>query len=127
VRNSAIAKMTTQAGRRIVVIAAIVSCLIIAAIAGIATGGKSIAEVWYQWDANSLVGLQSLVEKRIDPDPEDPTLYFDVVLPVLEQPFWLAVLVVLLLLDLLPLALVLKAGARALPAPPDEREPPVVR
>jgi len=93
---------------RIVVAAMLFGSFFLAGVAHFATGGKSIAEVWYQWNANSLVGLQSLVEKRLDPNPEDPTLYFDVVLPILELPFGLAVLVVLLLLDIVPLLVILR-------------------
>lgn len=55
------------------------------------TAGRSIGAIWASIHSNSLVGLQSLVEKRLDPDPEAPTLYFDYVLPVLETPFWLTV------------------------------------
>lgn len=58
------------------------------------TGGKSIAEVWASIDANSLVGLQSFVEKTLDPNPEDPTLYFDIVLPLLNLPMWLTVAII---------------------------------
>jgi len=50
--------------------------------------GFAIADFWAMIDRNSLVGLQALVEKRLDPDPEDPTLYFDVVLPILNFPLW---------------------------------------
>jgi hypothetical protein len=67
--------------------------LLVAAVAGVGahlgTGGESIAEAWYSVSPNSLVGLQSLVEKRLDPNPEEPTIYFDYVLPVLELPIWL--------------------------------------
>jgi hypothetical protein len=67
--------------------------LVVAAAAAIGvhfgSGGISIAEVWARIDANSLVGLQGLVEQRLDPDPEDPTLYFDYVLPALNASFWL--------------------------------------
>ena len=66
--------------------------LVIAAVASLGvhfgTGGAAIGEVWSKIDANSLVGLQSFVEKRLDPNPEEPTLYFDVVLPALEMSFW---------------------------------------
>ena len=57
------------------------------------TGGISIAEVWASIDANSLVGFQGLVEQRLDPNPEDPVLYFDYVLPALNGSFWLTVAV----------------------------------
>ena len=71
--------------------------LVVAAAAAIGvhfgTGGLSIAEVWVTIDANSLVGLQGLVEQRLDPNPDDPVLYFDYVLPVLNSSFWLTVAV----------------------------------
>ena len=50
--------------------------------------GYSIADAWASVDRNSLVGLQSLVEKSLDPNPDDPTLYFDIVLPILGFPLW---------------------------------------
>ncbi len=81
---------------------------IIAAVVHFVVDGKSTAEAWYQWDANSLVGLQALVEKRLDPNPEDPTLYFDVVLPILQQPLSLTVFVVLLVLDIIPLLILVR-------------------
>ena len=86
--------------------------LLIAVVVYFLSSGKSVAETWYDIDANSLVGLQALVEQRLDPNPEDPTLYFDVVLPVIETPAWLAVLVLLMVLDALPMALVLRAARR---------------
>lgn len=82
----------------------------------IVAGGRSIAEVWFKIDANSLVGLQAFVEQRVDPDKEDPTLYFDYVLPMLEQPAWLGAIVLLTLFDglrLLAGGLTVR-GARAL-------------
>ena len=109
-------------GGRIIVVATLIGNLIIAGIAHFVTGGKSIAEVWYQWDANSLVGLQALVEKKLDPNPEDPTIYFDVVLPILDLPFALAVLVIVLLFDIVPLIVVtrrLKRSRSALNGPID--------
>ncbi len=45
--------------------------------------GPSIARIWSQIHANSLVGLQGLVDRNLDPDPGDPTVWFDVFLPVL--------------------------------------------
>ena len=86
--------------------------LLIAVVVYFLSGGKSVAETWYEIDANSLVGLQALVEQRLDPNPEDPMLYWDVVFPVLNAPAWLAVLVLLMVLDALPLALVLRAARR---------------
>ncbi|MBL28983.1 MAG: hypothetical protein CMM50_15690 [Rhodospirillaceae bacterium] len=67
--------------------------LIVAAIAALGAHvlndqGYAIADAWASIDRNSLVGLQSLVEKSLDPNPDDPTLYFDVVLPILEFPLW---------------------------------------
>lgn len=58
------------------------------------SGGSSIAEAWAAIDANSLVGLQSFVEQSLDPNPENPTLYFDIVLPLLNLPMWLTVAVI---------------------------------
>jgi ribose/xylose/arabinose/galactoside ABC-type transport system permease subunit len=94
--------------KRIAVIAMLAMNLVIAGVAYALTNGGTIAEAWYAWDANSLVGLQALVEQKIDPDPEDPTWFFDYVLPVLEMPFWLAVLVVIMILDAVPLLLLLR-------------------
>jgi hypothetical protein len=107
-----------KAPRRIVLLAALLANFAIAGVIAALAGGKSVAETWFVLDANSLVGLQALVEQRLDPNPEDPTLYFDVVLPVLETPLWLAVLVVLVVLDLVPLALVMRRVGRR---PPVER------
>ncbi len=68
--------------------------LLLAAVAALGahlgTDGQSIAEAWYEVSPNSLVGLQALIEKRLDPNPEDPTLYFDYVLPLMELPIWLS-------------------------------------
>ena len=108
------------APRRIVLLAALLANLAIAGAVAALAGGKSVAETWFALDANSLVGLQALVEQRLDPNPADPTVYFDVVLPVLETPLWLAVLVVLVVLDLVPLALVMRRAGR-------RREPTVKR
>lgn len=82
----------------------------------VVAGGRSIAEVWFKVDANSLVGLQAFVEQRVDPDKEDPTLYFDYVLPMLEQPVWLGAIVALTLFDGLRLLAggLTARGARAL-------------
>ena len=64
-------------------------------------GGHQIAEVWAGIDRNSLVGLQSFVEQTVDPDKEDPTLYFDYVLPTIELPVWFGAIVLLTLFDLI--------------------------
>lgn len=72
----------------------------------LAVGNRTAAEVWYRADANSLVGLQAFVEQRLDPDPLDPTLYFDYVLPVIELPAWVAAIVLLTLFDASRLAAV---------------------
>ncbi len=73
-------------------------CFVVAAVGALGghfgTAGKSIAEVWARADANSLVGLQATVEQRLDPNPEEPTLYFDIVLPVLQLPLWLSLFVI---------------------------------
>jgi len=71
---------------------------VVAAAIHFGRGGTSIAEEWARIDANSLVGLQALVEKRLDPNPDDPTIYFDYVLPALELPLWLSLAVVFLAL-----------------------------
>ena len=71
-----------------------------------AVGNRTAAEVWYRADANSLVGLQAFVEQKLDPDPLDPTLYFDYVLPVVELPAWVAAIVLLTLFDSLRLGAV---------------------
>jgi hypothetical protein len=94
-----------RGGKRLIVLAALLGNLVLAAVLYAVFGNQSVAEVWYKVDANSLVGLQALVEKRLDPNPDDPTLYFDVVLPLIETPLWLAALVVTCVLDLVPLAL----------------------
>ena len=62
------------------------------------THGASIGEIWAGMDRNSLVGFQALIEKRLDPNPEDPTVYFDYVLPVLEIPFWMGLAIIALVL-----------------------------
>jgi len=95
-----------RGGKRLFLAAALIGNLVVAGVVYAVVGNRSIAETWYQVDANSLVGLQALVEKRLDPNPEEPTLYFDVVLPVIESPLWLAALVVLTVLDLVPIALI---------------------
>ena len=69
------------------------------------TQARAIADYWYAIDANSLVGLQALVEQRLDPDPDDPTLYFDVVLPLLELSLWLVVACIAALAGVLALIL----------------------
>lgn len=97
------------AGRRVFLRLAI--CNLLAGLAVLAlAGGRKTAEIWYKADANSLVGLQAFVEQRIDPD-----LYFDVVLPVVELPAWLAAMVLLTLFDALRLG-VAAAAACALAA-----------
>jgi len=55
-----------------------------AAVLLIRDAGQSAGELWASIDANSLVGLGSLIENRIDPD-----LWVDVVLPALTWPAWL--------------------------------------
>ena len=86
--------------------------LLLAGVVYVISGG-ALAETWAAFDRNSLVGLQALVEQRLDPNPEDPQLFFDVVLPVLESPTWLVALVVLLVMDALPLALLLRVMRRS--------------
>ena len=50
--------------------------------------GKSIAEHWYRIDSNSLIGLQSFIERWVDPNPDAPTFYFNFILPVLSCSLW---------------------------------------
>ena len=70
---------------------------------GAATGGGyrliSGGELWFQFDGNSLVGFQALIEKKIV-----PWLWSDVVLPVLRGPAWA--------IPLVPAALLLVLGRR---------------
>lgn len=86
--------------------------LLLAGVVYVISGGASLAETWASFDRNSLVGLQALVEQRLDPNPEDPQFFFGVVLPVLESPTWLVALVVLLVMDALPLVLLLRLVRR---------------
>ena len=57
--------------------------LIVTAILLARDASQPAAQLWASFDPNSLVGLQSLVEKQIDPD-----LWFNRVLPVLTWPAW---------------------------------------
>jgi hypothetical protein len=86
--------------------------LMLAGVVYVVSGGASLAEVWAEFDRNSLVGLQALVEQRLDPNPEDPQLFFDVVLPILESPVWLVALVALLVMDALPIVVMLRMMRR---------------
>lgn len=99
-----------RGGKRLIVTAALLGNLVLAGALYAVFANQSVAETWYRIDANSLVGLQALVEKRLDPNPDDPTLYFDVVLPIIDTPLWLAALVVLCVLDLVPLSLLRLPG-----------------
>ena len=81
--------------------------LLLAVLVCIYSGGASLAETWAELDRNSLVGLQALVEGQLDPNPENPQLFFNVVLPFLESPAWLVVLVLLLVMDALPIMVLL--------------------
>ncbi len=45
--------------------------------------GPSIARFWSNLHANSLVGLQGFVDRWLDPDPGNATVWFDLVVPVL--------------------------------------------
>ena len=87
--------------------------LLLAGVVYVISGGASLAEPWAAFDRNSHVGLPAQVEQPQDPNPEDPQLFFDVVLPVLESPTWLVALVVLLVMDALPLALLLRVMRRS--------------
>ncbi len=53
----------------------------------------TIGDLWAMIHANSLVGLQALIEKNVDPD-----LWLHVILPVLKCPLWIITLVVSVLL-----------------------------
>ena len=69
--------------------------VIITVVLAILFTSLSIGGLWAMIDANSLVGLQALIEKDVDPD-----LWLDVGLPVLGCPLWIvtaAVSAVLLL------------------------------
>ena len=66
--------------------------------------GPSIARIWSQLHANSLVGLQGFVDRTLDPDPGNPTIWFDQVLPILASSVFYPVAVVLGLIALAVLA-----------------------
>ena len=66
--------------------------------------GPSIARIWSQLHANSLVGLQGFVDRTLDPDPGNPTVWFDQVLPILAGSFFYPVAVVLGIIALAILA-----------------------
>ncbi len=55
-----------------------------AAVLLVRDAGQSAGELWASIDPNTLVGLGSLIENRIDPD-----LWVDVVLPMLTWPAWI--------------------------------------
>lgn len=56
--------------------------------------GPSIGRFWTQLHSNSLVGLQGFVDRNLDPDPGDPTVWFDTVLPVLASSIFYPVAVI---------------------------------
>ncbi len=62
--------------------------------------GPSIARVWSNLHANSLVGLQGFVDRTLDPDPGNPSVWYDSVLPVLTGSVLYPIAVVLLLFAL---------------------------
>ncbi len=62
--------------------------------------GPSIARLWSQLHANSLVGLQGFVDRTLDPDPGNPTVWFDQVLPILASSVFYGVAVVLVAIGL---------------------------
>ncbi len=70
--------------------------VIITVVLAILYTSLSIGGLWAEIDANSLVGLQALIEKNVDPD-----LWLDIVLPVLGFPLWIATGVISVLLLLL--------------------------
>lgn len=57
--------------------------VIITVVLAILYTSLSLGDLWAMIDANSLVGLQALIEKDIDPD-----LWLDVGLPLLGCPLW---------------------------------------
>ena len=74
--------------------------LVIAGVAGLGghfgTGGLTIGAAWRNVSANSLVGFESLIDRYFTPPEDDPSasVWFDVVLPVLELPLWLVVAII---------------------------------
>ncbi len=81
--------MTRTIGRAALVLGAVALGL---ALFGV---GPSIARIWSQLHANSLVGLQGFVDRTLDPDPGNPTIWFDQVLPILASSVFYPVAVVL--------------------------------
>ena len=80
--------------------------LVVALVLLLRDPGGAAGELWAAIDPNSLVGLGSLIENRVDPD-----LWVDVMLPILTWPAWL--------FAALPgLVLVLAARPWRRPAPP---------
>ncbi len=67
--------------------------VIITVVLAILYTSLSVGDLWVMIDANSLVGLQALIEKDIDPD-----LWLNVGLPVLGCPLWIITAVVSALL-----------------------------
>ena len=65
--------------------------------------GPSIARLWAQLHSNSLVGLQGFVDQNLDPDPGDPTVWFDTVLPVLTSSIFYPVAVIFCVIGLVSL------------------------
>ena len=65
--------------------------------------GPSIARLWAELHSNSLVGLQGFVDRNLDPDPGDPTVWFDTVLPVLASSIFYPVAVILGIVGLVSL------------------------
>lgn len=57
--------------------------LIAALVLAARDAGQQAGALWASINPNSLVGLQSLIENKIDPD-----LWVDIVLPMLEWPAW---------------------------------------
>ena len=57
--------------------------LIAAAVLALRDHAEQAGALWASINPNSLVGLQSLIENKIDPD-----LWVDIVLPMLEWPAW---------------------------------------
>ena len=44
----------------------------------------TLGDIWYHIDSNSLVGLQRIVGEKLDPDPTNPSIYFKIILPILQ-------------------------------------------
>ena len=57
----------------------------------------TLGDIWYYIHSNSLIGLQRIVGEKFDPDPTNPTLYFKIILPVLQTNLLYLVVFILLI------------------------------